>query len=77
MPHCVAWSECSGNTISVRDTRFHCIDRFACLPNYLSFVRDVIINADEIIACLTLYMVSGNPQPNRVLTARRRHEEND
>ena len=39
MPRGVAWSECSGNTILVRDIRFHCIDRFACLLNYLSFVR--------------------------------------
>ena len=34
-----AWSECSENTILGSDIRFHCIDRFACLLNYLSFVR--------------------------------------
>ena len=39
MPHGVAWSECSGNTILVRDIRFHCIDRFACLLNHIPVGR--------------------------------------
>ena len=44
MPHCVAWSEVSGNTIFlVRDIRFHCIDRFACILHYI-FVGHVCYN---------------------------------
>ena len=49
MPRCVAWSECSGNTMLVRDIRFHCINHFACLLDSCRLFAYVVINADGII----------------------------